>query len=65
MSHICLLYANVSLVSFGYSNTSEEVVMIMNRTGSKKGSTTFRSNASDVTPHQMRYFLTLDADFLA
>lgn len=40
--------------SFGYSNTSEEVVMIMNRTGSKKGSTTFRSNASDVTPHQMR-----------
>jgi meiosis-specific protein len=39
--------------------------MNMSRTGSKKGSTTFTSNASEVTPDQMRYFPTLDADFLA
>jgi hypothetical protein len=47
--------------------------MNMSRTGSKKGSTTFTSNASEVTPDQMRYFLTffsqtlyfltLDTDF--
>ena len=52
-------------VSFSYPNTStEEVAMNMSRTGSKKGITTFTSNASEVTPDQMRYFLTLDADFL-
>ena len=43
-------------VSFSYPNTStEEAVMNMSRTGSKKGSTTFTSNASEVTPDQMRY----------
>ncbi|CAL5073255.1 unnamed protein product [Urochloa decumbens] len=41
--------------SFSYSsNCTEEVVMSISRTGSKKGSTTFKSNASQVTPHQMR-----------
>nr|CAB3457521.1 unnamed protein product [Digitaria exilis] len=41
--------------SFSYPNTStEEVAMNMSRTGSKKGSTTFTSNASEVTPDQMR-----------
>jgi len=66
VSHLCLLRADVSSVSFSYPNTStEEVAMNMSRTGSKKGSTTFTSNASEVTPDQMRYFLTLDADFLA
>jgi hypothetical protein len=45
-------------VSFSYPNTStEEVAMNMSRTGSKKGSTTFTSNASEVTPDQMRYIL--------
>ncbi|ONM22773.1 Shaggy kinase-like protein [Zea mays] len=44
--------------SFSYPNTStEEVAMNMSRTGSKKGSTTFTSNASEVTPDQMRYIL--------
>ncbi|WVZ65480.1 hypothetical protein U9M48_014835 [Paspalum notatum var. saurae] len=41
--------------SFSYPNTStEEVAMNMSRTGSKKGSATFTSNASEVTPDQMR-----------
>uniref|UniRef100_K3ZSG4 HORMA domain-containing protein n=1 Tax=Setaria italica TaxID=4555 RepID=K3ZSG4_SETIT len=41
--------------SFSYPNTStEEVAMNMSRTGSKKGSTTFTSNSSEVTPDQMR-----------
>ncbi|XP_062199186.1 meiosis-specific protein PAIR2-like [Phragmites australis] len=41
--------------SFSYPNTSmEEVVMNMSRTGSKKSSTTFKSNAAEVTPDQMR-----------
>ncbi|CAL5063317.1 unnamed protein product [Urochloa decumbens] len=41
--------------SFSYSsNCTEEVVMSISRTGSKKGSTTFKPNASQVTPHQMR-----------
>ncbi|RLM85744.1 uncharacterized protein C2845_PM04G22340 [Panicum miliaceum] len=41
--------------SFSYPKTStEEVAMNMSRIGSKKGSTTFTSNASEVTPDQMR-----------
>ncbi|XP_062193750.1 meiosis-specific protein PAIR2-like [Phragmites australis] len=41
--------------SFSYPNTStEEVEMNMSRTGSKKSSTTFKSNAAEVTPDQMR-----------
>ncbi|CAN6211548.1 unnamed protein product [Urochloa humidicola] len=41
--------------SFSYSsNCTEEVVMSISCTGSKKGSITFKSNASQVAPHQMR-----------
>ncbi|KAL6601234.1 hypothetical protein ACP70R_044454 [Stipagrostis hirtigluma subsp. patula] len=41
--------------SFSYPNTnSEEVAMNMSRTGSKKSSTTFKSNAAEVTPDLMR-----------
>ncbi|KAL6845926.1 hypothetical protein ACP4OV_023374 [Aristida adscensionis] len=41
--------------SFSYPNTnSEEVQMNMSRTGSKKSSTTFKSNAAEVTPDLMR-----------
>ncbi|RLM87487.1 hypothetical protein C2845_PM04G22030 [Panicum miliaceum] len=41
--------------SFSYTNTStEEVAMNMICAGIKKGSTTFTSNASEVTPDQMR-----------
>jgi hypothetical protein len=38
--------------------------MNMSRTGSKKSSATFKSNAAEVTPDQMRFFLTLDDDLL-
>ncbi|CAL5073327.1 unnamed protein product [Urochloa decumbens] len=41
--------------SFSYPNTgTEEVVMNMSRTGSKKSSTTFTSYALEVTPDEMR-----------
>ncbi|KAE8792348.1 asynapsis 1 [Hordeum vulgare] len=41
--------------SFSYPNTNgEEVAMNMSRTGSKKNSTTFKSNSAEVTPDQMR-----------
>ncbi|KAK3133778.1 hypothetical protein QOZ80_6AG0540890 [Eleusine coracana subsp. coracana] len=41
--------------SFSYPNTNtEEVAMNMSRTGSKKSSATFKSNAAEVTPDQMR-----------
>jgi len=61
-----LMCCSFPTVSFSYPNTStEEVAMNMSRTGSKKGSTTFTSNASEVTPDQMRYSLTLDVNFLA
>ncbi|KAM3276524.1 hypothetical protein ACQJBY_044747 [Aegilops geniculata] len=41
--------------SFSYPNTNgEEVAMNMSRTGSKKNSATFKSNAAEVTPDQMR-----------
>jgi len=55
-----LMCCSFPTVSFSYPNTStEEVAMNMSRTGSKKGSTTFTSNASEVTPDQMRYSLTV------
>lgn len=61
-----LMCCSFPTVSFSYPNTStEEVAMNMSRTGSKKGTTTFTSNASEVTPDQMRYSLTLDVNFLA
>ena len=47
-----------------FNTSTEEVEMNMRRTWSKKSSTTFKSNAAEVTPDQMRCFLTLDADFL-
>nr|XP_025876085.1 meiosis-specific protein PAIR2 isoform X3 [Oryza sativa Japonica Group] len=41
--------------SFSYPNTSgDEVAMNLSRTGSKKNSATFKSNAAEVTPDQMR-----------
>ncbi|KAK3130491.1 hypothetical protein QOZ80_6BG0494100 [Eleusine coracana subsp. coracana] len=41
--------------SFSYPNiNTEEVAMNMSRTGSKKSSATFKSNAAEVTPDQMR-----------
>nr|CAB3493058.1 unnamed protein product [Digitaria exilis] len=46
--------------SFGYpSDNTIELEMIMSCSG-YKGGTTFSTNASEVTPDQMRYFLTLD-----
>nr|CAB3498037.1 unnamed protein product [Digitaria exilis] len=51
--------------SFGYpSDNTIELEMMMSCSG-YKGGTTFSTNASEVTPDQMRYFLTLDVDFLA
>lgn len=42
-------------VSFSYaSSNDEEVSMNVSRNGSKKNSTTFKTNPSDVTPDQMR-----------
>ncbi|CAD6337841.1 unnamed protein product [Miscanthus lutarioriparius] len=50
--------------SFSYPNTnSEEIAMIISRTGSENGSTAFKPNASELTPDQMKYFL--DTNFLA
>uniref|UniRef100_A0A0D9XFF4 HORMA domain-containing protein n=1 Tax=Leersia perrieri TaxID=77586 RepID=A0A0D9XFF4_9ORYZ len=41
--------------SFSYPNASgDEVAMNLSRTGSKKNSATFKSNAAEVTPDQMR-----------
>uniref|UniRef100_A0A8R7UIL4 HORMA domain-containing protein n=3 Tax=Triticum urartu TaxID=4572 RepID=A0A8R7UIL4_TRIUA len=41
--------------SFSYPNTNgEEVAMNMSHTGSKKNTATFKSNAAEVTPDQMR-----------
>jgi hypothetical protein len=38
--------------------------MNMSRTGGKKSSATFKSNAAEVTPDQMRFFVILDDDFV-
>ncbi|KAM0866655.1 hypothetical protein ACQ4PT_042484 [Festuca glaucescens] len=40
--------------SFSYPSKGEEVSMNLSRTGSKKNSATFKSNAEEVTPDQMR-----------
>ncbi|XP_044399906.1 meiosis-specific protein PAIR2 isoform X2 [Triticum aestivum] len=50
-------------VSLSYPNSNgEEVAMNMSRTGSKKNSATFKSNAAEVTPDQMRTLVrTLDS----
>ncbi|KAM0844254.1 hypothetical protein ACQ4PT_057174 [Festuca glaucescens] len=41
-------------VSFSYPSKGEEVSMNLSRTGSKKNNATFKSNAEEVTPDQMR-----------
>lgn len=57
--HLLILCQNSPAVSFSYPNTSgEEVAMNLSRTGSKKNSATFKSNAAEVTPDQMRCSLT-------
>ena len=44
-------------VSFSYSDgESQEVSMNVNRIGNKKQGETFKSNSTEITPNQMKYY---------
>jgi hypothetical protein len=53
LSLLIMCYNHLA-VSFSYPSKGEEVSMNLSRTGSKKNSATFNSNAAEVTPDQMR-----------